>query len=130
MSGPIPPDGTLPEEIGKLRELKRLYLFGNQIEGNIPVQLGELRNCVCIDLTKNALTGPIPMELENLKNLTTLYWGNNRLTGIVPQGIFQLPKLEDFSVIYNYLDVDREQVMQDPAMKKWMNVLVNQRKKD
>ena len=82
--------GSIPSEIGKLTNLRHLYLYNNQLTGSIPSEIGKLTNLRHLYLDNNQLTGPIPSEIGNLKNLTRLYLKNNQFTGVIPEGICDL----------------------------------------
>lgn len=55
--------GTIPAELGKLTNLKRLQLGNQQFTGEIPAELGNLTNLQELELGGNQLTGTIPAEL-------------------------------------------------------------------
>ena len=68
--------GEIPKEIGKLMNLRRLYLYKNQLTGEIPKEIGKLINLNELDLNKNKLTGEIPKEIGQLKlNITKILTG-------------------------------------------------------
>ncbi|KAE8637568.1 hypothetical protein CSA_017845 [Cucumis sativus] len=73
--------GKLVPQLGQLKSLQYLELYGNNISGEIPDDLGNLENLVSLDLYLNGLTGPIPdTDLSN-----------NLLSGKVPNnGSFSL----------------------------------------
>ena len=57
--------GHLPPELGKLRNLQYLILWGlPALTGPIPPEYGNLVNLKHFWLTNNNLTGSIPPELE------------------------------------------------------------------
>ena len=68
-----------------------LFLYGNNLSGTIPAELGNLKNLRRIELQDNKLSGSIPSELAQLDSLRTLWLGNNKLSGTVP------PQLGDLS---------------------------------
>ncbi|KAH9553232.1 hypothetical protein CY35_09G108300 [Sphagnum magellanicum] len=62
-----------------------LTLDSASIVGTLPKEIGNLRNLVILSLTGNpGLTGPIPAEIANLINLQTLDLSGNQLTGQIP----------------------------------------------
>ena len=95
--------GTLPPEIGNLKELKVLSLADNLLTGNIPVEIGQLTNLTYLRCWNNQLTGNIPAEISQLINLTTLDFSHNQLTGSIPFGIWDLTQLETLGLTYNQL---------------------------
>ena len=88
LTGPIPP------ELGKLKNLKRLILIGNNLTGEIPPELGELESLEYLHLSDNELTGSIPSTLAGLENLEELVVGGNDLTGCIPAELIANPSLD------------------------------------
>ena len=90
---PFGMSGSIPSELGRLSELRALYLHGNTLSGSIPPQLGNLSKLVALGLADNDLSGNIPSELGNLSALTHLWLFNNQLTGGVPSSLGNLSNL-------------------------------------
>ena len=63
------------------------------LQGTIPTEIGSLKNLIFIDLDFNALTGSLPTELYQLVNLTQLDLNDNALSGPV-SGLGAFPLLE------------------------------------
>ncbi len=80
--------GSIPPELGRLRQLTVLDLSANGFSGPVPRELGNLTNLLTLDLSGNRLTGFIPPELGNLINLRHLNLQSNRLTGTVPRALW------------------------------------------
>ena len=76
-------DGTIPEEIGVLSYLERLFLPRNRLASTIPSSLGSLRNLRELDLFDNNLSGSIPREINQLP-LEILQISTNKFTGSLP----------------------------------------------
>jgi Leucine-rich repeat (LRR) protein len=70
--------GSIPESIGDLSNLKRLYLRNNNLSGNIPSIFGTLLNLLRLKLQENFLTGQIPENICTLENLR-IYLDKNQL---------------------------------------------------
>lgn len=64
--------GQLVPQLGQLKNLQYLELYGNNISGSIPSDLGNLTNLVSLDLYLNSFTGPIPETLGRLTKLRFL----------------------------------------------------------
>ncbi len=106
--------GTIPPELGNLKELTLLSLRGyslnvrpenriytNTFSGQIPPELGQMTSLEDLWLEGNQLTGSIPEELGNLSNLETLLIDENFLTGSIPEELGNLSSLRDFRATYN-----------------------------
>jgi Leucine-rich repeat (LRR) protein len=64
-----------------LTKLQILCLFNNSLSGSIPSEVGNLKDLLEIDLSQNHLSGPIPIELGKLAQLQVLYLAFNKLSG-------------------------------------------------
>ena len=101
--------GTLPSEIGRLTELRRLNLWNlgdgpfNSVTGPIPPELGELKKLEVLWLGANHLSGSIPPELGGLESLQVLALGGNRLTGPIPPELGNIPLLHVLDLSHNKL---------------------------
>ncbi len=85
--------GSIPPELGQLRNLTMLFLAYNHLTGPIPPELGAATELRFLYLDHNDLTGPIPPELSDLSDLAVLSLGYNRLTGPVPPELGSLDDL-------------------------------------
>ena len=95
--------GEIPAEIGRLTQLRELYLARNQLTGEIPTELGRLSQLLRLRLYQNQLTGEIPAELGQLAQLQRLYLDHNQLTGPIPPELGQLSRLGDLYLNNNQL---------------------------
>ena len=86
--------GQIPPELGNLRDLERLELYGNQLTGTIPSELGNLSSLELLSIEYNQLTGSIPAGLSHLIQLTSLRLNSNRLTGAIPSELGSLNNLQ------------------------------------
>ncbi|KAI4333479.1 hypothetical protein L6164_018285 [Bauhinia variegata] len=66
-------NGTLPEYLGDMTELKTLDLSFNKLSGQIPSTFNGLRKAENIFLTGNFLTGSLPEGMENAKYIDLSY---------------------------------------------------------
>lgn len=94
--------GMLPEEIGKLQNLKELMIGGvldmDLVMGSEITSIEELRHYVDNCISKE-LDGPITEILSELKSLQTLQFSGTTLTDFAPLQV--LPLLEDFTIVHN-----------------------------
>ncbi|KAA8535528.1 hypothetical protein F0562_030531 [Nyssa sinensis] len=86
-------NGSIPSTIGGLGKLQRLYLDGNKIEGFIPNELCHLRNLGEISMESNKLSGSIPSCIGNLSSLKKLHLNSNTLTSSIPVSLWTLKYL-------------------------------------
>ncbi|KAL8159961.1 hypothetical protein V2J09_001498 [Rumex salicifolius] len=103
--------GQLVPQLGLLKNLQYLELYGNNISGPIPNDLGNLTNLVSLDLYLNSLTGQIPESLGKLSKLRFLLGrgdmdsrlNNNSLTGRIPMSLTNISALQVLDLSNNHL---------------------------
>nr|ALB00070.1 PSKR2 [Populus tomentosa]ALB00092.1 PSKR2 [Populus tomentosa]ALB00100.1 PSKR2 [Populus tomentosa] len=79
-------NGTIPPEVGRLKELHVLDLSRNNITGTIPDSFSQMENLEILDFSSNNLHGSIPPSLEKLTFLSMFSVANNHLRGQIPTG--------------------------------------------
>lgn len=88
--------GTLAV-FSNLTELESLYLEYNNFLGEIPVSFAnDHPNLVLLNVAHNGLNGSLPSSLTQIKNLTTLVLGGNQLSGQIPFDLGLAPNLGEF----------------------------------
>ncbi|XP_011043822.1 PREDICTED: phytosulfokine receptor 2-like [Populus euphratica] len=78
--------GTIPPEVGRLKDLHVFDLSRNSITGAIPSSFSQMENLEVLDLSSNNLYGSIPPSLEKLTFLSKFSVANNHLRGQIPTG--------------------------------------------
>ena len=89
--------GVIPAEIGRLTDLARLSLWGNQLQGEIPPTIGSLDNVTHLSLWANQFRGSIPAELGDMASLEWVALGINELTGEIPPELGNLSNLPNLN---------------------------------
>ena len=90
--------GTIPPELGNLKQIKELRIIDNPrrsrsrpgLTGRIPGALENLSTLEILDLSNNALRGEIPASLNKLSNLVKLNLSGNALSGEIPAALGKL----------------------------------------
>ncbi len=90
----------LPENIGNLANLTHLYINNNQL-ASLPESIGNLSSLTHLHLYNNQLTH-LPESICRLSSLTHLYLDDNYLSSL-PESIGNLINLEFLGVDYNQL---------------------------
>ncbi|ORX64928.1 L domain-like protein [Anaeromyces robustus] len=96
------PIKTIPDTIGDLESLEDLYLADNQIE-SIPESIGNLAKLKYLNLARNKITS-IPSSIGNLSNLQRLSLDGNQIE-IIPDSLENLEKLDHLSLENNKIKV-------------------------
>ncbi|CAN1838501.1 LRR receptor-like serine/threonine-protein kinase EFR [Linum perenne] len=87
---------SIPSSIGKLKSLEKLHLYNNKLSGYIPSSIGNLTKLIELDISDNYLFGEIPASIENCKQLTFLQISSNSLSGVIPPQLLSLTSLSIF----------------------------------
>ncbi len=95
--------GSLPKELGQLKNLRYLNLGRQGFSGALPQEIGELTALTYLNIVTNKLSGELPESLGKLKNLRTLSLGHNELEGAIPASIGELTQLETLNLRNNKL---------------------------
>ena len=90
-------------ECNEEKHIVRIDMTANHLEGTIPQELSALTNLKVLDLAQNELSGDLPTEIARLTNLEILDLSNIRLTGQVPEEWTRLSHLERLHLQVNYL---------------------------
>ncbi|GJN19333.1 hypothetical protein PR202_gb06600 [Eleusine coracana subsp. coracana] len=77
--------GTLPIELGNLKNLGMLDFSRNQISGEIPASLGDCQMLQYLNASHNNLEGKILLSVEQMKGLLVIDLSYNNLSGNIPK---------------------------------------------
>ncbi|KAA8535547.1 hypothetical protein F0562_030567 [Nyssa sinensis] len=111
--------GSIPSSVGALKSLQRLYLDGNKLEGLIPQELCQLSQVGELSLQSNVLFGPIPACIGNLRHLQQLDLSSNNLSSSIPMSLWTLENLLFLNLSSNSLGGDL------PLQMRMSNVMNN-----
>uniref|UniRef100_A0A0D9XTD0 Receptor kinase-like protein Xa21 n=1 Tax=Leersia perrieri TaxID=77586 RepID=A0A0D9XTD0_9ORYZ len=94
-------EGSIPQEIGHLKNLVEFRAESNSLSGEIPSTLGECQLLRNLYLQNNLLTGRIPSALGQLKGLETLDLSSNNLSGQIPTSLADITMLHSLNICFN-----------------------------
>ena len=96
--------GPVPKELFSLPSLSRLLnLSQNSLTGSLPVEVGKLKNTNIVDLSENNLTSEIPETIGDCQSLVYLYLQGNFFQGVLPSSLASLRGLEYLDLSRNNL---------------------------
>ncbi|GMP66021.1 hypothetical protein CsSME_00026554 [Camellia sinensis var. sinensis] len=90
--------GDLPQELGNLSSITRLYLTSNNFSGDLPGTLAKLTTLKDFRIGDNFFTGSIPNFIQNWIHLETLLIQASGLDGPIPSGIAFLTNMTDLRI--------------------------------
>uniref|UniRef100_A0A0D9XTA8 Receptor kinase-like protein Xa21 n=1 Tax=Leersia perrieri TaxID=77586 RepID=A0A0D9XTA8_9ORYZ len=94
-------DGSIPREIGHLKNLVEFHAESNKLSGEIPSTLGECQLLQYLHLQNNFLIGSIPSALVQLKGLEALDLSRSNLSGQIPKSLGNITMLNSLNLSFN-----------------------------
>jgi Leucine-rich repeat (LRR) protein len=94
-------EGSIPQEIGHLKNLVEFHAESNRLSGEIPSTIGECQLLRYLYLQNNLLSGSIPSALGQLKGLETLDLSSNNLSGQIPMSLGDITMLHSLNLSFN-----------------------------
>uniref|UniRef100_A0A0A0KAC4 Leucine-rich repeat-containing N-terminal plant-type domain-containing protein n=1 Tax=Cucumis sativus TaxID=3659 RepID=A0A0A0KAC4_CUCSA len=91
--------GSIPKELGKLTNLKSLFLYNNYFSGPLPSSLGNLSSLLFFEAQGNSFSGMIPTSFGALTSLKILRLDDNNLSGNIPFTVLQLVEFADLQLL-------------------------------
>jgi len=117
--------GTLPTEIGLLKDLEELSLSENELGSTIPEEIGKLTLLMRLDISKNNISGIIPDTIRSIEGLNYLILSQNRLTGQYPDAVHNLMALKTMDLSTNQLSGTMSYVPNTLAFLSTLNLRDN-----
>merc|ERR1712176_607075 len=85
---------------------------GNDLSGTIPREMGQLRNVTRLSLQDMLLTGVVPPELGEMTSIKEFYIEKNGLAGTFPEEVCKLTDLQlRFFVADCAVQINKEHVI-------------------
>ena len=95
--------GSLPADVGQLKNLNELLVSDNHLSGEIPTELGSCLVLGYLDMARNSFQGNIPLSLSSLRGIQFLDLSCNNLSGTIPNELQNLSILQSLNLSFNYL---------------------------
>ncbi|KAK3156354.1 hypothetical protein QOZ80_2AG0106220 [Eleusine coracana subsp. coracana] len=96
--------GSLPSQIGNLKNIADIDFSGNKISGEIPASIGNCQSLQYLKLEGNFLQGMIPASIEQLKGLEVLDFSHNNFSRDIPQFLGNMKGLSRLNLSFNYFE--------------------------
>jgi receptor kinase-like protein len=94
-------EGSIPQEVGNVKNLMEFHAESNKLTGEIPSTLGECQVLQGLYLQNNFLSGSIPSALSQLKGLQSLDLSSNNLSGQIPKFLGDITMLYSLNLSFN-----------------------------
>ncbi|XP_028108667.1 probable LRR receptor-like serine/threonine-protein kinase At3g47570 [Camellia sinensis] len=96
--------GSIPLAIMGLSSISISFdLSYNALIGSLPLEVGSLKNLATLDVSNNRLLGSIPNSLGNCLSLEWLHLEGNSFEGKIPQSLRELRGLQELDLSRNNL---------------------------
>nr|KAJ0227187.1 hypothetical protein LSAT_V11C100017950 [Lactuca sativa] len=93
--------GSLPLEVGNLRNLVSFDVSNNMMSGVIPANLGACTSLVVLSIAGNTIQGEIPESFRSLRGLEILDLSRNNLTGKIPEFLGDFVFFKSLNLSFN-----------------------------
>lgn len=96
--------GSLPSQVGSLKNIGQLDVSGKKLNGTIPSSLGDFQVLEYLYLQDNFFEGTIPSTFERLKGIQVLNLSHNNLSGKIARLLGELPLIQNLDLSFNSLE--------------------------
>lgn len=93
---------SLPSEIGELRNLTSLIIYGGFEGADVPEAIGNLTNLTTLTFQQTGFVS-LPHTIGNLKNIKSISWTNNKFKAL-PEGMGGMTGLTSIQMYGNELE--------------------------
>ncbi|CAL9132885.1 unnamed protein product [Musa textilis] len=93
--------GSLPPQVGNLKNVRALDVSKNKLSGQIPGSIGECEVLQYLHMEENLFDGPLPPSFSGLKGLQELDISRNNLSGSIPRFLGRFPFLRLLNISFN-----------------------------
>ncbi len=118
-------NGTMPEEIFNLKNLQEITLDDQKLSGNISENLGKLKEMIYLSVSGNQLSGNIPTSIGELTKLTYLNLSGNNFTGQVPLSLKNCSLITNLKLENNNLEGEFSPIFENMKNLKGMDLSNN-----
>ncbi|CAN1306009.1 Probable LRR receptor-like serine/threonine-protein kinase At3g47570 [Linum perenne] len=118
--------GVIPLQVFSLTSLSIfLDLSSNRFTGTIPTEVGNMKNLGFLDLSHNMLSDSIPSSLGSCISLEGLYMQGNHLQGIIPSSLSSLRGIQELDLSANKLSGQIPEFFESMNISKKLNLSHN-----
>ncbi|XP_024392526.1 uncharacterized protein [Physcomitrium patens] len=96
--------GTLPADLGRLKNLVNISLDLNNFTGVLPAEIVTLLMLQYVNISNNRFNGAFPANVSRLQSLKVLDCFNNDFSGSLPDDLWIIATLEHLSLGGNYFE--------------------------
>ncbi|GAY63631.1 hypothetical protein CUMW_227190, partial [Citrus unshiu] len=119
-------NGTLPPQIFGITTLSILLdLSENHLSGSIPLEVGNLKNLVKLDISRNHFSNEIPVTLSARTTLEYLIMQGNSFNGRIPQSLNALKSIKELDISCNNLSGQIPKYLEDLPFLEYLNLSYN-----
>lgn len=93
--------GSIPSEVGNLKNLRELDCSSNRISGEIPLSIGNCQSLQFLNTSENLIHGVIPLTVGQLNGLSVVDLSYNNLSGRIPDFLGKLRGLTNLNLSFN-----------------------------
>ncbi|XP_077239082.1 uncharacterized protein LOC143880177 isoform X2 [Tasmannia lanceolata] len=118
--------GTIPKQVINISSLSSgLNLSQNFLTGSLPLEVGSLKNLGLLDISWNKLSGEIPSTLANCRSLVELYIEGNSFQGTIHPFLNALTSIEVLDLSSNNFSGNIPKYLEGFQFLQYINLSFN-----